>query len=155
MSLKTKKKTLPIDQVPEVERFVLAQEELNRFVEGHKQFIEEYAQLAERFNDALEAADKRLRAMCEDERAGISCGPFEFKHFATKYDGDALLLALGNNEHDFQQLGGIVQTIRVNKVDPKMVESLIERGAISESLQRSFVKRSANYSKPRKLEVLP
>jgi hypothetical protein len=155
MALKTKKKMLAVEQVPEVARFVAVQDELYRFIKEHQQFIDEYAQLAEQFNDALEAADKSMRARCDEEMAGISCGPFEFKHFATKYDGDALLGALGNNEQDFQQLGGIIQTVRVNKVDPKMMESLIERGAVPEKLQREFVKRAANYDKPKKLAVTP
>jgi hypothetical protein len=149
------KKKLEVEQVPEVLRFVNAQGELYAFIKHHQRTIDQYAEIVERYNDALEAADKALRAHCDDAMAGISCGPFEFKHFATKYNGDALLNELGNNDAEFQRLGGVIKTVRINEVDARMMESLIDRGAVPVALQRTFVKRSANYDKPKKMAVLP
>lgn len=155
MTLKTAKKTLQVEDVPEVLQFVNAQAELHLFIKRNQKVIEQYADLAERYNNELEAADKSLRALCDSRAEGISCGPFEFKHFATKYNGDALLSELGNDPKKFQLFGGTVKTIEVNEVDKQMIESLIERGDVSPALQRAFVKRAANYDKPKKMVVLP
>ena len=144
--------TVPVGVTPsEVERFVQAQKHLYAYMEANTELFDRYRELAEEYNSALEASGTQLKVLCDTQLAGVSCGPFEFKHFATKYDGDALLYELGGNDEEFKKLGGLVETVRVNKVDTKMMESLITRGAVPEVLQRKFVKRIANYDKPKPL----
>jgi len=149
MTLKTTTKKLAVEEVPAVQDFLHAQNELYQFMQQHQQIFDRYVVLAEQYNNTLEAADKDLRARCEQDLCGISCGPFDFKHFATKYDADSLLEQVG--EQTFREWGGTTVSVPTNKVDPKMMESLITRGAIPVDLQRTFVKRAANYDKPKKV----
>lgn len=151
MALKTTKTKLEAEQVPEVMAFLAAQSELYDFIRQHAAVFDRYAELAEQYNDSLEAADKKLRVLCDDQVAGVSCGPFAFKHFTTKYDADALLRSVNNDPLAYGRLGGITETIQVNRVDTKMMESLIDRGAVPVDHQRMFVKRVPNYEKPKKV----
>jgi len=153
MALKTTKKTVEVAQVPSVAMFVTVQAQMQAFLDNHKEVFDTYASLAETYNSALEAADKDLRAMCVDTSAGVSCGPFNFKHFATKYNGDNLLAELENDDEEFQKLAGIIRTVRTNEIDKPMMDSLIERGAVHPDLQRRFVTRTPNYDKPKKLGI--
>ena len=153
MTLRTTKLTIDPEAVPAVRAFLIHQEALDAFRKKHAAMLDQLTQLADQYNTTLEMADKELRTMCTEQSAGISCGPFIFQHYTTKYDPDALLHELGNDDTEFQKMAGIVQTVRVNKIDTSLMESLIERGAVHPDLQSRFVTRTPNYKKPKKLVV--
>ena len=151
MPLKTTKTDMPAEEFPPVADFVAVQSELINFMQTHQAVFAAYINIAERYNSALESADKQLRALSVERGVGISCGPFMFQHFNPKYDADALLEQVGPDV--YEQLGGEIKTIQVRQLDKAMIESQINRGAVPADLIAKFVKMSPNYKKPDKVEI--
>lgn len=97
------KKTMKIDDVPEVQRFVLIEEHLQAFVEEHDDVFEQYQELVAERNAALESADKAVRALDE-----VECGPWKVLSTTEKVNNEKLVELIG--EKKFKQLGGRVAT---------------------------------------------
>lgn len=132
-------------QVPDVLNFLTAVAELETFRALHGDIFDQYAQLVERYNQTLEAADKKVRAL------GITCGPFDRYQTSTSYDPKALYDAVGHDR--FLQVGGDVHTEKVFKIDKAKVEVAIEQGRIPQEAVDSFRTISPRYHKPEKITI--
>lgn len=153
MTLKTATKSIDVDQVPSVKNFINEQTRLFEFMRQHDDVFEAYGALCDSYNAALEEAEKTIKAMCDESTVpeGVSCGPFEFKHFAPKYDPDKLYRVV--SEAEFRALGGSSATVVIRQLDKPLIESLIERGQIPAETRRKFVTLAPNYDKPKKVSL--
>lgn len=97
------KKILRVDDVPEVQKFVLIDEHLQAFIEEHGDVFAQYQELVAERNAALEQADKAVRSLDEAE-----CGPWKVLSTTEKVNNEKLVELIG--EKKFQQLGGRVAT---------------------------------------------
>jgi hypothetical protein len=116
------KDAVPVDDVPEVKRFVAEQERFRLFREQNKQFFDYLEQMAIDYNQSLSAA----RAACKQRN--VSCGPIEKTSVTTKYNADAMYDLFGREA--FLELGGALETVTVRSVDKKRVEFNIASGRI-------------------------
>lgn len=99
----TKIKELRVEEVPEVQSFIAADAAVESFRTKHKKLFEEFTNLAEYRNSALEAADKILRSK------EASCGPFRLINILEKYNAGKLLEEIG--EKDFYRVGGVAKQV--------------------------------------------
>lgn len=141
----TKTKTVSPNQFPEVKEFMEVQNELDTFRAKHAATFRKYAELAERYNAMLEAAEQRVRA------EGVSCGPFE--HFSTqvRYDAEKMIEELG--EELFFKCGGKATKVIKYEIDRKLVEAAIARKQIEPESVEAFRKEIPNYHKPDKISL--
>lgn len=133
------------EEVPEVANFEKVQEEYRAFRATNPQFFEYLEQLAERYNTALEAADKAVRSK------QVSAGDFVLYQFATKFNPDILFQGMGHDKA--LAVGGIASTRTVYEVDKARVESAIASGAIPPAIADQVRKMEPRFNKPNKLEL--
>lgn len=138
-----------VEQIPEVQAYVDEQTALYRFMDQHKDVFLQFALLGEKHNNALERADKKMRELCAANETGVSCGPFVFKHFATKYNVEKLYNIVGRER--FLEFGGTVPHVPTPQLDKKQIEILIAQNAITKDLRDLFVNNVPNYEKPQKV----
>ena len=143
MSQKSKK--VPESEIPEVVRLLEAKERIDRLKNAHAAVFEQLDELAEQYNTALEAAEKRVRA----ER--VSCGPFDLYQWQTKYDAEKLYEALGH--HEFLKVGGVIKTVTQYDVDKARVEAHITSGVIKPEVAEVIKEMSPRFKKPEKISV--
>lgn len=134
--------TLSPDKVKKVKRFLEAQERLQAFKSEHYEIFQEFTQHLQEYNEALEDADKEVRAK------GINCGPFSVCGEQVKIDVEKLYDELG--EEDFLKAGGTVETRKVYEIDKKKFESLAESGAVPQEVVDSCYSRSFKFKAPAK-----
>lgn len=142
---KTEIKTLDPESVPEVRRFLEAQEALEAFKEDHPELMEELREISREYNAAEAAAEKMLR------QQEASCGPFEVLHVVNKYDMGALYEQLG--EEDFVRFGGKVRTVEVYEMDKTVLESFIASGQIPDEIVDAVRTRIVSYKKIPKVQL--
>lgn len=135
----------PVAEIPEVSSFERLQEEYQAFRKANPEFFKYLEALAERYNSALEAADKAVRAR------QISCGDFALYQIATKYNADILFQGMGHDRA--LAVGGIASTRTVYEVDKTRVEASIASGAIPPAIADQVKKQEPRYKKPSKLEL--
>lgn len=133
------------DTIPEVQHFLDIQQKLNDLKEGFPEVFERLEQLAQDYNQALEAAEKKVRGM------QVSCGPFNLFQYRTTYDADKLFEELGEDE--FLKVGGKIQTIKTFDVDKAKLEAHITSGGISKDVVDVVKKTTPSYKKPEKISV--
>ena len=138
--------TLGPEEVPEVIEFLDAQEALQAFKEEHAAVFAEFGALAERYNAALENADKACRGR------EISCGPMQLYQFSTKYDAEALYNAVGRDK--FLEMGGRISTKTAYDVDKGRLEVVIAQNKLPKDTVDQVRKETPNFHKPEKL-ILP
>lgn len=142
---KAESRTVPVLQVVEVQKYVYAEDRLQRFIQEHAEVMDEFSTLVEERNDALQEADNAVRALCKQYGAGINCGPFRFKHFTNKIDGEAMFDSLGREQ--YEKLGGAIKTVPKYVVDAPIVLKAITSGQISVEVADSFYQLVPNYHK--------
>ena len=142
---KKKAKKVEAASVPEVVEFLDAQGALEEFKEEHKAVFEQLAQLTERYNSALEAAEKVCRSN------GLTCGPFDLYQFTTKYDPEALYNAVGRDT--FLQIGGKLDTQTVYSLDKGRFEACVSQKKVADDVVAQVRKETPNFHKPEKLVV--
>lgn len=135
------KDEVPQGDVPEVQEYVAAREALENFMDSHSEVFEEYRDMVEHSNDALERADKVVRGK------NVSCGPWDKYQTQTKYDAQELYEAMGRDE--FLRVGGKVTTKTIYDVDKAKVTASIERGAIPPEVAGEVKKVSPRYKTPK------
>ena len=136
---------IDITEIPEVLDYMDARERLETFRLTHAKVMEEYAGLCDQYNTTLQAADKAVR-----ERR-VSCGPFVLKHFATKYDGEALFNSVGRDL--FLQLGGTIEQVPSYNVDRGKLEAAIAQNRVKPEVVAVVRQETPNFSKPPKVVI--
>lgn len=140
-----KAKRVPINKVPAVQELSDVKTELEQFKAEHADVFVQYKDLVDRYNSALEAAEKEVRTQ------GITCGDFENYSVSVKFVPDKMFEELG--QEMFLRNGGSMTTKTVYDVDPKAVEAAIASGSIPEECVDNFREVRRNYHKPEKLTV--
>jgi hypothetical protein len=139
--------TVPVSKIPEVASFTKIREELESFKRNNPEFFEELGSLVERYNAALDAADKAVRAK------QISCGDFRLMSKPTVYyDAEKLYEELGDEL--FVAFGGAIRQVTEYTVEKSVLESHIARGAIPQNIIKDIKSTRCRYDKPEKV-VLP
>lgn len=141
MSQKAKK--VPENQIPEVEHFLQVKERIENLKEAYPEVFEQLGQLAQDYNQALEAADKVVRAK------KVSCGPFDLYQWQTRYNPEKLYEELGRDE--FLKVGGTIKTITTYDVDKAKLEAHITSGVIASEVVEVVRDVSPRYKKPEKI----
>lgn len=130
-------------EIPEVEAFNLAKQDLETFKANNPKFFEILEMLATRYNDTLEAAEKAVRGL------KVSAGDFNLYQWANKVDGNGVHDALGRNL--FLEMGGSITTNTVYKIDAKAVELALSRKLINAEVAEGLVSREPRYKTPSKV----
>ena len=120
-------------------------QELEGLRADHPEIFRLYDDLVMRYNTALEAAEKTVRAM------GISCGPFDLYSFTPQYNGEKMYEELGKEL--FLACGGSTTRVTKYEVDKAKVESAIASGKIPKDCVKEFKTMRAAYHKPEALAV--
>ena len=136
-------KNLPESAIPEVAAFVEAQERLQRLQDAYPEIFVQFKQLAEDYNQALEAADKAVRAQ------KVSCGPFSLMSVTTKYDAEKLYEEVGREA--FLKFGGIEKSVTKYEVDKGRLEAAIAANAVPAKVVEDVRDISPRYKKPEKI----
>jgi hypothetical protein len=144
MQKKTAPRREPVE-VPEVVEFLDAQDAIQAFKTEHAEVFDQLAQLVERYNTALEQADKACRSK------EVSCGPFDLYQFTTKYNAEALFNAVGRD--NFLTMGGKMETITQFSVDRGRLEACIAQGKLPNDVVEHVRKETPNFHKPDPLVV--
>ena len=142
-----KKKARKVEpaEVPEVVEFIDAEGAINDFKEEHAAVFEQLAQLTERYNAALEAAEKACRGK------EVACGPFDLYQFSTKYDAEALYNAIGRDK--FLEMGGKLDTKTVYELDKGRFEACVSQNKVLPEVVAQVRKETPNFHKPEPLVV--
>lgn len=142
---KKKAKKVEPSAVPEVVEFLDAQGALEDFKQEHAAVFEQLRQLTERYNTALESADKACRSK------ELSCGPFDLYQFTTKYDAEALYNAVGRDK--FLEIGGQMGTQTVYSLDKGRFDACVSQNKVPADVVPQVRKETPNFHKPDKLVV--
>jgi hypothetical protein len=136
---------IAISDVPEVQEVQDLKLELDALKGEFPEVFMRLADLADRYNTAVERAEKIVRAR------GISCGPFINYSASMKYDAEKMYEELG--EELFFETGGSVEHVATYKVDKDRVEAAVQSGKIPEESIEGFRTVARTYRKPSKLEL--
>ncbi len=140
-----KGKRIPANKIAEVQELNDIKVELEQFKAEHADIFMQYKDLVDRYNTALEAAEKEVRSQ------GVTCGDFENYSVSVKYIPEKMFEELG--EEMFLANGGSTVQKTEYKVDNKKVEAAIASGAIPDECVDNFREVRRNYHKPEKLSV--
>jgi hypothetical protein len=148
MSHKVRRATDPserfaISEVPEVQEVQDIKLEIDALKGEHPEVFMRLAELIDRYNMAVDAAEKVIRGR------GISCGPFQNISTTVKYDAEKMFDELGSEM--FFEAGGKTEKKTVYSVDREKVETAINTGKIPEDCVAHFRTVSRSYKKPEKL----
>jgi hypothetical protein len=141
--MSAKQDEVPPSEVGAVEEYILAREALDKFMEEFQEIFDIYKDMAEHVNDAMERADKDVRAR------NVSCGPWDKYQVQTKYDAKALYEAMGRD--DFLAVGGKVSTVSKYDVDKAKVNASIDRGLIPPEVAAEIRIKSPRYKAPKEI----
>lgn len=138
-------KRVSADDIQEVSDFMDIKQELDGLKADHPEIFRLYTDIVQRYNAALEAADKAVRAR------SISCGPFDLYSSRPDYNGEKMYEELGKEL--FLACGGSTVRTTEYKVDKAKVESAIASGKIPADCVKEFKSTRVAYHKPEKLSV--
>lgn len=138
--------TVSPESIPEVAHFINAQNELQEFMDEHPEVFEQFRALTDKYNDALEAADKAARGQ------QVKCGPWDLYQWKTTYNPDLLFNAVGKNK--FLEVGGDMRQVTEYALDKDKFEAAAAQGLVPEEVVNEVRKVAPNYHSPKKL-ILP
>lgn len=141
----TKAKTVPENDIPEVKHFLEVQRQVEDLKEAYPEVFERLGQLQQDYNQALEAAEKKVRGL------QVSCGPFNLYQWQTSIDVDKLYEELGRDE--FLKVGGKVQTVTTYDLDKAKFEAHVTSGGVPKEVVDVVKKTSPRYKKPEKINL--
>jgi hypothetical protein len=130
----------PIETISEVVHFEHIRTELAAFKKKNQEVMLELAELTERYNAALDMADKAVRAQ------KCSCGPFDLFSVVVKWDATKYYEEMG--EAFFKKHGGTVQTVTEYKVDKNRVAAAAAANLIPAEVLVEIRKEELRYHKP-------
>lgn len=142
---KKKIETVDPSTIPEVVEFINAQGTIEDFKNSYPEVFKTLEGLTDRYNTALEQADKVCR------QRGVSCGPFDLYQFSTKYDAEALYNAVGRDK--FLDVGGKIETQTVYDIDKGRLEACVAQRKVPEEVIEQVRKETPAYHKPPKLVI--
>lgn len=134
-------KKVPISDIPEVQEFVDLDTELQQFKAAHHDVFMPYADLVDRRNTALEAAEKVVRSR------GVTCGPFINHSTRVTYNAEKMIEELG--EDLFFELGGQIVQKPEYTIDKEALEKAIATKKIPAESLEYFRTESPAYRKPK------
>lgn len=140
-----KGKRIPINKIAEVQELSDIKVELEQFKAEHANVFMQYKDLVDRYNSALEAAEKEVRSQ------GVTCGDFENYSVSVKFNAAKMFEELG--EEMFLENGGAATSKTVYTVDDNKVKAAIASGKIPEECVDNFREVRRNYHSPEKLSV--
>lgn len=136
-----KTKIVDPNELPEVVTYIDAKAQLDEFRAEYADVFEKYDVLVQGHNDALQNADKVVRAH------GVSCGPFDLYQYATKYNAEAFYDAVGREK--FLQMGGSIETIPKYTVDKKLFDANVAKHSIPKNVVDAVVVIEPRYKTPK------
>lgn len=145
MKSREKAKRVPTSEIPEVEAALDLKQELDALRVDHPEVFMKYTDLVERYNAAIEVAEKVVRTK------ELSCGPFDNYAVRTTYDPQKMFDELG--EELFLECGGKSKTVTVLEVDAKAVEAAIAKRLIPEDSVDEFMNVQRSYHAPKKITL--
>lgn len=134
-----------ITSISEVQLAMDLKMEIDALKGEHPEVFLRLADLIDRYNTAVDDADKVVRAK------GVSCGPFTNSGNAVKYNPDKMYDELG--EELFLKAGGSVASVPVYTVNKETLEAAIQSGEIPEESVEHFRTVEKRYKKPTKLSI--
>lgn len=137
--------TVPVDNNRKVREFLAIEEQIQSFKANHYEVFQEFAHLLQRRNDALEDAEKEVRA------SNINCGPFVSCGVQTRVDVDQLYEELG--EEGFMEVGGTVETKRVLGLNREKFDALVANNKVPEEVVDLCCASTTKYRAPHKIEM--
>lgn len=140
-----KAKTVDPTDIPEVVAFIDADARVKDFREQYADVFAAYGKLVEDRNQALESAEKVVRAH------QVTCGPFDLFQYSTTFNAQAFFDAVGREQ--FLKLGGEVQTVPQYSIDKKMFEANVAQKKIPPSVVNQVVTVSPKYKCPKPISL--
>lgn len=137
--------TVSEESIPEVLRFLEANDRVQSFYEKHSEIFSQLLELRGEYNAALEAAEKVVRAK------RVSCGPFVAYQIQTKYDAEKLYEEVGRDR--FLELGGKIQTVTTFDLDKAKFEAHVVSNNVSQEVVDTVKEVSPRYKKPEKITL--
>lgn len=144
-SKKQSTKDVPVEEVPEVLRYMEAEDNLRAFIQKNQPLMDELSVLVEERNESLQNADGAVRALCNQHKVGINCGPLRFKHFSERVNAELMFDTLGADE--FMQLRGEIKTVQQYVADKDYTIRAIKNGQIDSDVAANFYQLTPNYHK--------
>ncbi len=133
-------KRISSDEVPEVKELEAIIDEITALKADNPDVFARLRDLGERYNSALELAEKVVRAK------EVTCGPFENFSTVVIYDAEKMYDELG---HDlYFEIGGTTEQRTVYNVQKDRVEAAIAAKKISPESLDEFRTVQRKYKKP-------
>jgi hypothetical protein len=139
------KKTVPVETIPEVAKFIEAAAKWDRIKAAYEEAINAINTIAEEYNTSLEAAEKAVKAN------GVSCGPFTILSTAESYDANMLIELMGNEA--YLKIGGEVSTIRKYEINKDKVNAALVTGALAPKIADAARKTVVRFNRLHKVEL--
>lgn len=133
------------EEVPEVQEFLEAQEQLEDFKKQHLDIFREYETLVDNYNTKLGAADKTVRS--ED----VTCGPWDRYTEVETVDWQKLFEMVGRDT--FLDIGGNIKTQTVYEGNKDKLKKAIAGNQVSAEDANHIIKVSGRYHAPKKLNT--
>lgn len=144
--MKPKNASMSVDEIPEVQEFMAAEQRIQEFKDMYPGLFEELEELVEQRNALEQAAEQKVRAM------NVSCGPFDRYQVSQKYNAEKFFDAMGRE--DFLKMGGTIEQTQKFSIDKKVFDSMAAQGKIPKHVVEAVKTESPSYHVPDKI-VLP
>jgi hypothetical protein len=131
--------TVQVTDVPEVQAFLTAEEELREHIKSNQAFYDQLCALAEKRNTVLQEADKIVRAK------NVSCGPFQKKSETTYINVELLFDELGLD--GFKAVGGYTEEVTTYKVDRDRFLAYLAAGHVPKEVAAVATENRPSYVK--------
>lgn len=118
--------TVDEEEIPEVIEFLDARTGLEEFKAKNEKLMKQLHHHIDKYNTALEAADKAVRGK------EVNCGPWQQLSPSVTYDGEKLYSAVGRE--DFVRLGGIVRQVNEYHIEKGTIEAAIAQGNLPKQI---------------------
>ncbi len=139
-----------VPTIPELVELEAATRDITEYKEAYPDvFNDFYGALIERFNAAVEAAEKAIKG------CGVrqDVGPFKYRYTQVKYDADALFEELG--QEAFKEYGGVITQVTKYSIDGKRFEAKAAAGAIPPPIVEKVRREVPYFSGPDKITEVP
>lgn len=136
----TRYNDVPPSEIPEVAHLMAVIAKIDKFREDNAPFFQYWEPLTEEYNDALQAAEKAVRAK------GVSCGPIVLYQFQTTVDWDMVFQIRGHEQG--LAVGGEIATVQKKGGNKPRYLSAVEAGVVPKEESDLTVKTTPKYKTP-------
>ena len=140
-----KTEVVPEEQLPQVQSYLAAQEELEQHLSSNMPFYNRMSDLIIVRNQALADAEIIVKNL------GVSCGPFRKTRESLKIDIEKLYEELG--EKNFKELGGYTEKILDYKLDRARFLAYLESNQVPQEVADVCVRKDLAYDKPKPYNI--